>query len=490
MNIAGLLFVLFAHYFTGKGMLKLLKAELNPLANFCFSMIIGVVIISFAPCILQLLHIPLVAQSVAVAIAIITVAFSIPLFFNFKMPKIGKITFPALYEWPFLIIIIILIALSVWRCFYFPPYARDMLSGPELVSEYAVREHTFINSVYNIDLHTSNNYFKSPYITSLQIIYKLLVCPFGQLWLSVLFVSFIVWVYSILKERVHPFLAAALLLFFMAIPELYAYSYVLLYDYSNMIFFFSGFYFLVRYLIADKRSYFLFSIFLFAFATYIRTETLILLGMLSTMPLYYFYKWKIGIKKIAWRIGLFLVIPAIFYFVCINIFVRLFVPLPFNLSSNLNPNLSNVHEFFDRLTDMQTQLVFTPWGLALYGYFIYTFYILVAADFIFKRRKYSEESKLFLYGVAVVIVGLAFIGYLLPLADLSNTTKRGMFKMIPLILLYMADSSIVQSLSRGLSKWENPPAKNPVAAAKNVKVPQGKAVKNQQQPNKKMNRGK
>ena len=126
----------------------------------------------------------------------------------------------------------------------------------------------------------------------------------------------------------------------------------------------------------------------------------------------------------------------------------------------------------------------------MYGYFIYVFYILVAADFIFKRRKYTEEAKLFLYGVGVVMVGLAFIGYLLPLADLSNTTKRGMFKLIPLILLYLADSSIVQSLSRGLTKWENPPAKAPAAAPKNVKPAQSKPLKVQQQASKKINRGK
>lgn len=60
-----------------------------------------------------------------------------------------------------------------------------------------------------------------------------------------------------------------------------------------------------------------------------------------------------------------------------------------------------------------------------------------------------------LYGILVVYIGLAFIGYLLPLADLLHTTKRGMFKLLPLILIYYRSSPSLVKLSGIITNWEN-----------------------------------
>jgi len=495
MNFAGLLFVLVAQYLSGKGVLRLLKVELRPLAIFCFSMMLGVPIVSFAPCVLQVLHLRLDVMHVAVSIVVFTVLFSIPLVVKFKKPQFPKIKFPELYEWPFLLFIAALLLLGIWRCFYYPPYARDMLSGPELVAEYAIREHTFINSVYNLDLHTSNNYFKSPFITSLQIIYKLLVTSFGQTWLSVLAVSFIVWLYTILKERLHPLIAGVVMLFFMAMPEVFAYTYVLLYDYSNMIYFFAGFYFLARYQQDNKYPDFLFSTLLFGIATYVRTETLFLVAMTAPLQMLYFYRQKIGFQKMAIRIGTFVLVPAFFYVLCNNVFVKLFVPIPLVVSDLLNPHLADVSAFFGRLTDIFEKIIFSDWGIRLFGYFAVSFFLLLIVDLIMSR-KFAREAAISLYGVGVVIIGLALVGYLFPLVDLTNTTKRGLFKMMPLVALYMANSKLIQTISKWLTKWEHKQQTAsrvkaaPVIPSKDVKVAQSKPVKVQHQPNKKISKGK
>src|SRR6201999_4239430 len=95
-----------------------------------------------------------------------------------------------LYELPYLLIIGFLVFVSVWRSYYEPPTSRDTLSGPEAIAEFAVREHTMINSFFSIDLWSTNNPFKSPYLVSLQMVYKLAGFPFGQVWLSTVFISF------------------------------------------------------------------------------------------------------------------------------------------------------------------------------------------------------------------------------------------------------------------------------------------------------------
>jgi len=455
MNLLGLLFVLTAHYFSGRGILRLFRVTLPRLQIFCASMIIGVAVLSFVPCFVQLMNIAITVTSVSIGIGVVTWLLIIPLVINFKKPVFQKIVLPARYEWPFIIILIFLMAVSVWRCFYYPPLSRDMLTGPELIAEYTVRESTLVNSVFSIDLTTTNNYFKSPFITGLQIIYKLLVCPFGQLWLSVIFVSFTTWLYALMRRAIHPLLGGLLLLFFISIPDLYAYTYIILYDYSNTVFFFCGFYFLYRDSESQLTADILLATFLFGLATYIRTETLVLVVMTAPLLFTILYRLKVPAKKATLYAAAFLGIPALFYVVCIHVFVRNFIPIPFDLGSQVNPQLSHVSVFFARLWDMNRYLIFSRWGISEYGYFIFLFCYLLLLDVCCIRR-FNRASLIALYGIAVVYFGIAFLGYLLPLYDLDNTTKRGLFKLLPLMFLYMCNSGVLLRLSAALEKWEYP----------------------------------
>jgi hypothetical protein len=472
MNFAGLFLLLVAHYFTGKGIVKLFRLQLSPVMNSCMSLLVGVPVISFVPCIIQLMKIPITQQSVGVGIAICTALCIVPLLINFKKPQF-KIALPALYELPFFIVFAGLMIISIWRCYYYPATARDMLSGPELLAEYTVREKTMLNSVFTVDLQTTNNYLKSPFITCLQIIYKMFVQPFGQVWLSVLFVGFITWLYNALRQRVHPIMAGALLLCFFAIPDLYAYSYVMLYDYSNMVFFFCGFYFLAQYLQSWRINDFIFAAFLFGLATYIRTETLVFVYLIAPMLVYYYYRQKMPPRKWAIDAAVFVLVPAFFYFVCIKLFVGNFVPVAFDPSAQINPNLKDLSPLFKRFDDMNTLLIFSKMGETIYGDFVYFFCTLLVLDVIWPRR-FSKEALIALYGVAVVYVGLPILGYLLPLADLTNTTKRSFFKALPMMLFYMSNSGIVHKISNLIKNWEYPqeraPQKKPVQAAATPKA--------------------
>jgi hypothetical protein len=468
MNFGGLIFLLVAHYFCGRGLLRLLRVELKPVPAFCMAMMLGVPLVSLTPCFLQLMGIAIDTVPIIVAVAVMTALFSMPLVIKFRRLRFSNIVWPSLYELPFIAVVVYLLCAGVWRGFYYPPYARDMLSGPELLAEYAVREKTMISSVFTVDLQSSNNYFKSPFITGLQIIYKSLVCPFGQVWLSVLSVSFIVWLHTLLRERVHGWLAGLLLMLFMCIPELFAYSYVLLYDYSNMVFFFAGFYFLSAYFKDRRGSDFVFSAVLFGLATYIRTETLLLVLMVAPLVVVYSRRQQESIKALSVKLAVFTIVPVLFYVLCIDVFIRLFVPLPFDVAGQLNPDLGNMSLFFERLRDVQTLLIFSDRGIGVYGHFIFLFYALVIADLIF-ARKYNPESVTMLYGVAVVLVGLPLLGYLLPVVDLHNTTKRGLFKMLPLMLLYMANSGLVRMLGAWIATLMAPKPAPVTAPAGKVK---------------------
>ncbi len=454
MNITGLIFLLVAHFLCGKGVLKLFGLMLRPVQIFCLSLMIGVPVVSLAPCFLQLMHFPLTSGSMYVSISLLTAILASPLVIRYKKPQLGKLILPQLYELPFIAIFFFLIVLSIWRCFYLPPQARDMLAGPELLAEFAVREKNMISSVFTIDLSTTNNQFKSPFITCLQIIYKLLVAPLGQLWLSILFLPFIIFIYTMLRDRIHPVLAGMLLLIYFAIPDLYAYTYLMLYDYSNMVFFFCGFYFLSQYLETKKANELAWTAFLFALATYIRTETLVLVVMTTPLLVFSFYKQKVPFKDIAIRSFIFVIGSVLAYFICSAVFVRSFIPLHFSVGEVMNRYLGDVSALFLRLKEISTLLIFSERAEIFYAYYIYIFCAILVIDVIWPR-KYNHEARVALYGIVVVYVGLALLGYLLPNVDLLNTTKRGLFKGLILALWYMSNSGFLQKISDWMTAYEN-----------------------------------
>ena len=472
MNFAGLLFLIFSHFFSGKGILRLFRIQLPVFQQVCLSLMIGVPIISFAPCFVQLLALPIVMNTMIVSTGIVTLVCSLPLLFPFRKPRLLTFTMPKLYEVPFLVIIVGLLIISAWRAWYLPPTARDVLSGPELLAEYAVKEKNMISSVFTIDLRTTNNYFKSPYLTCLQILYKILVCPFGQLWLTVLSTSFVCWLYVVIREKCHPLLSAFIVFFFFITPDIYSYSFIILYDYSNMVFFFCGFYFLSRFLTSQKINELIFASLLFGLATYIRTETLVLVAFIIPLLFFYFYKRKASLLDIGKYSAILLSFSSVLYFVCIYVFVKKFVIIPLDIKSQVNPNLLDLSVLVQRFLDMNFGLIFSAAGLGTFAYFIYFFSILFFVDLIFFRKRYNHEARIALYGISVVYFGVPFLGYLLPLFDLGNTTKRALFKAVPLLVWYISNGGLFSFLSERINNYEQG-----IIKPKSEATPQKVAVK-------------
>jgi len=88
--------------------------------------------------------------------------------------------------------------------------------------------------------------------------------------------------------------------------------------------------------------------------------------------------------------------------------------------------------------------------------------VLFVAEAIVMRR-FNREARNWLYAVVVLYLGLGALGWLLPMMNLNETTKRAMFKMLPLVLLYLANNGLLIRLSETISRWENEPWKKGVA---------------------------
>lgn len=466
------LLLLVLYLVSGLGILQLFGLRLKPAYTITISLLLGIALASFLPFLLQLLYIPLTGITVFGVLVLGAILLSIPTVMHIRREGVGSLRatlVPARfqvqpYEIPFWVIIGFLIFVSVWRCYYLPPTSRDALSGPEAIAEYAFREHTLINSFFKVDLWSTNNQFKSPFLICLQLIYKLAGFPFGQVWLSPIFICLIVYLYNALREKVHPIIVGILLLLFIMTPETYAYTFMALYDYSNMVFMFLGLYFLFAYFSGGDKKNFYFAGLLIGIATYIRSETLAL--ALLFLPPMVLAQWreKLPWKKTATRDALFFVPALIGYYLPNGIYINHYLPVHYDVGALVNTHLGDMSPLFKRYGDIVDRLLVSEFAIKLWGYIFFVTAFLFVAEAVFVRR-FSREALNWLYAIAILYLGLGFLGWVLPMVDLNDTTKRGMFKMLPLCLMYLANNTLLVRLSQIVSRWEFAP-ESPKAAGK------------------------
>ena len=441
----------------GFGVVTLCGIKLRPSLLLSLSLLLGIVVFSVIPFLLQLFYIPLTASFISIAIVIITWLLN----WHFargigelKQDLRGKKISIAVYEIPLMLVITALVLISVWRCFYLPPTPRDLTSGAEVIAEYAVKEKTLINSVFSVNLESTNNPFKPPYITSLQVIYKYAGFPFGQIWLSTIFIAFIIFLYALLRQHLHRLLAGLLIIIFIAIPEMYAYTFMALYDYSNAVFFCLSLYFLFRFFKSREKNLLFFSALLMAIATYVRSETLILAAVTAISLVIHHWRHKDNIKTILQSTFIFLLPSLVIYLISVTLYINYYLPVQYNVEGLVRKNLFDFLPFVIRLFEMNDKVIFSSNGVSYYSYFIFIFIGILLIDAIWKE-KWDLQSLNWLFGVAVIYIGLPLIAHLFPLFDLDHSTKRGLFKIFPLMLLYMANSRFLRHVSDKITMWEN-----------------------------------
>jgi hypothetical protein len=485
MQFIALILLILCHLLSGYGILTLFDVRQKTGITITLSLILGVAVASFLPFLLQLFYLTITPASVFISLVIACLLLNIRTFLllrsnglpSFRTLLIRLRSFRVeWYEIPYLLIIGFLVFVSVWRCYYLPPTSRDALSGPEAIAEFAVREHTMINSFFSIDLWTTNNQFKSPFLISLQIIYKMAGFPFGQVWLSIIFVSFTVLLYKVMKERVHPVIAGLLLLIFLMTPEVYAYTFMILYDYSNMVYLFLGLYFLFDYFKSKLPADFYLATLLMGLATYIRSETLFLVALFIPPILVAAFRDKLSYKKMAWMTGLFVLPSLAGYYLTTQLYIRHYLPVKYDIGALVNTHLTDLHPLFGRYGDILTHLMMGEFAIHLWGYIMYIFFVLLLAEALLMRG-FSKEARNWLYAILVVYVGLGILGWLLPLMNLNETTKRGMFKILPLMLMYMASNEWLLRLSAKIRSWEQVPLLGQLAVSKGKPPAGGKLMK-------------
>lgn len=472
INIPVFILLILGHYMTGWGVLRAigLRKFHFSIQYTLLSVMVGLGLYCLLPPILEMLSVEITNTSLC---AIMLIVSAVPAFFwiwSFKETSIAQaarsyLRAIRLYDIAFLFVLFYLMYVGLYKCVYFAPLPRDLTSGAEAIAEYTLREHHMANSYFTVDLSTTDNHQKPPFLCGLQIIYKSFVQPFGQVWLTVLTTSFYLLFYVLMRKMVHPIFAGIAALLVLANPELYGYIIFPLFDFPNMAYLFIAFYYLYRYLRdADRKNLLLCSLGL-GMATLARPETLLLVGLVCI----FYYSWQaIRARKLIVLPALttcliLIVVPLAIDLFTMKLFVQHFLPASLDITQKINPDLTNFSPFIDRWSMLINKLMFSPadvpgvtpthvWYSETFN-FMLVFIVLEIATIIITRKFDFNASTWFLFMVLVFIL-LGLIHYLLLWTEFTNA-KRALFKLIPLIFAFGVNTRAVQFVSEKIKQWES-----------------------------------
>jgi hypothetical protein len=464
MPILTFILLFLFHFLTGFSVISLFKIKHPFWASLFLSEIVGIGVQSFLPLILMFAKIPLSATNMFGINIIFTLLF-LALGYKQIIASVSSWDFKGmyqqikLYEIPFICILGYILLIAVWRSFYVPSYSRDFLSGPEAIADYITKEHTYTNSLFKQNLETTNNQFKSSFIPLLQAMYKYAGLYFGGLWNGFLAISFFGWLYTRLRLITHPILAGLFLLFLVSIPEMYGYMFMVLYDFPNAVFLTVGIYYVAKYILDNQSGInnFYFGSMVLSISVYVRSETFLFIALLSILFILF---WGLkNLKKMIVPMGSLLLISFIGYAVFYLFYMNHYFPVKYDIAGSANKNIFDLGPLFDRMGTIFSTLTIdnedSNYALSsmLYGHIIHFFFLMLLIHVIFlfvsKKNIKNPSTNFWLFSIFVMYFGLSIVGFILPLMDINNTTKRAMFKLFPLMIFYFA----YHPLSVMITKW-------------------------------------
>ncbi|GAB4018410.1 hypothetical protein [Spirosoma koreense] len=453
-------FVMLLQLLIGFGLTTRLRTVTNGFSLLGLSMLMGLGVSSLMPFILEFSSLPIAPKPMFTGLSLLAL---VSLFllrgqvdylrsvFNRRRLSIQ------LYELPFLAFWAYLLVISAWKCAWYPNLPFDTIVGPDLIATAAVREKTLVSSVFTEHLPSvsvfSNQPFYAPFTAMQQIIYLLAAggigpFAFGKIWLTVLVIAFGLFLYAELRERIHPMLAGTLLTLLACSPELFAYTFLVQTDWANAAFFTAGVVLLQRYLDAPKRGTLIASILLFALACWTRTETIFFIPIGSL--LIFFQAIRSSPVTALIRAGSLLLgclAPVLFW----NYgFLRGYVPLPPNAAiafvhSPANDYLGHLIQLYN---GMNTQAIFRA---DYWNYAVPVFLTLAVVNLILFRSRHNWSILIWIMGI-YLLFGL--ILQHIEGANIPYTFRRGFFKILLLMYVYLGTSALFRWLSDRIYRWD------------------------------------
>jgi hypothetical protein len=447
----GLPFVLLLQTFIGVSILGACAFRSTRTITLLLSLFAGMFVHSMLFFACDMLGIPLTATSMFMS-AIAGVLLTLPLWKttsnlveHLRAPSKSTLR---LYDVPVIGLSGYVFYMILWASWYWPVTPFDAMAGIDLVAKYVVKDHTIVNSVFthpSLQGQLSNQPFYAPFAMLMQSIMKLIGFTHNQVWIGIVSVAFSIFIWAALRQLVHPFIAAILYLLYLLTPEMFGYTYLLQTDYLNAVYMTIGVYALWQG--ADKRNTAMMfaSIVFFAAGCWSRTETILLvaIGLASTLP----YLWKVLGARQALRF------TGVAAMLCLAVFALWHVVF-FNAYLPVRPQTADQLVGFDPARFIEVAA--STWTAVIsridyWGIIVWLFVVVGTVNAVLYRR---IASSVLLLWIGAILLGLWLSGTLFSAAVVEQTLRRGMFKLIPLLVFAIAATEVVTSVSNRLSSWE------------------------------------
>lgn len=361
---------------------------------------------------------------------------------NFSfLPKIYELIFWGIFGYLFFI--------SAWRAWYLPITPYDAINGIDLFAKFTIKENTFSSSIFDTSIISSlsTQTFYAPFTSFLQITYRLCGFPWGQVWLSIVFLGFVISAYHKLKERCHPIIVGIALLLLLMAPEFYAYTFLLQTDFTNAVFFGLAIIWFYDFWITEENDSFNLSLLWFFAACWSRSETIFFIPFGSLLLLIKFYR-KGELKTGLIKGFIFGFIPGLTTILWNGIFYNLIFPRhPDSASEFKTPDYS-ISAILDIVNEMNDQVVFE---LNYWGYSLPIFFVI----FLVSYFKFKDKQSLVIVAWMVILY-FVFLMLKIHLVHISIplTFRRGYFKFLMLYTIYLTSCQIVTNFSKKIWDWE------------------------------------
>ena len=415
------------------------------------SLLVGTFLHSLAFFGCELLHIPLSTQSMLLSAVLVAV---IPHIWwknvtTFYGRLLSKPTWTlTLYDVVTLGVIGYVTFIAVWASWYWPVTPFDAMAGIDLVAKQTVEEGTIVNRVFtdpSIVGHLSNQPFYAPFSMLLQVMYRLIGFAYGQVWVSIIAISlgWIVW--TALRQLVHPFIADLLFVLYVLTPEMLGYTYIVQTDLINAAYYASAAIFLFQAIEKKQQPYVWLSMILLCGACWSRSESILLVGIGLIGSIAFIA------KNWSWRFALTYIATA--GLGCLVVF-GLWHVLFFNAYLPVHPSPAEQIIGFDTQRFVHVVLsscTAVVLDTALWAATFVVFGVVVVVNLFVKR---SVSPVLLLMWIGTTFLGLWIVGTVFSAAIVEQTIRRGIFKVIPLIFVYVAGTELLQRASHRLTQWE------------------------------------
>jgi hypothetical protein len=443
------LLVLLIQLLIGTGIVRTLRYAAGPLEKSALGMLVGMPVSTLGIIVLDCLGIRLTLGSMLSVLTLVMLGTNID---ALRCPRVSlagiKPRHPSLrlYDAPFLLVLLLLVAISVERGWHLPVTLRDMIVGPDLVAKYAVEQGTLVSSVFtDVQLrgHLSNQPFYAPFTMLMQVIFRLTGHPFGQIWSSVMFLAFLAFLYGRLRDELHPVLAGCLTVVAAATPELFAESFMVTVDFANAIFLGLAVVLLGEAVRTGNVRTLVLSALFMGFACWSRTETILFVPVAAGVAVA--YSRRCGRARVLRDALICAGVPIAFFAIWhVGYF---YFRLPLGPDSSIRLAIPTIG-LLSKLIVSIGRLLGYP---GIYGYLLYIFSVVAAVNVLALRDRWGAPVLLW---VPVLLLGFVAIVILFPAAAVETTVKRGLLKLTPIMALYLGETLFLQRASRKLYEWE------------------------------------